>query len=176
MLRTCILDFGGSWAQNMTLVKFAYNNRYHSYIQMAPYETLYERKCRSPIYWDEVGEKKILDPTTVSWMEDAHEKVKVIRQRLQTGQSRQKSCADNRRKDLEFEVGDLVFLKITPLRSVMAGEVKKLQPGFVGPFKIFQRVGKVAYRLELPSSLSRIHDVFHVSMFKKYHPDPTHIL
>ncbi|XP_027181983.1 uncharacterized protein LOC113780376 [Coffea eugenioides] len=90
--------------------------------------------------------------------------------------SRQKSYADNRRKDLEFEVGDRVFLKITPLRSITAGRGKKLQPRFLGPYKILQRVGKVAYRLELPPSLSRIHNVFHVSMLKKYYPDPTHVV
>ncbi|XP_071928113.1 uncharacterized protein [Coffea arabica] len=139
-------DFGGSWGQYMALVEFAYNNSYHSSIQMAPYEALYGRKCRSPIFWDE------------------------------TAQSRQKSYADNRRKDLEFEVGDKVFLKVTPLRSLTAGKGKKIQPRYVGPFKILQRVGNVAYRLELPTSLSRVHDVFHVSMLKKYHPDPTHIL
>ena len=109
MLRTCILDFGGSWGQHMTLVEFAYNNSYHSSIQMALYEALYGRKCRSPIYWDEVGERKVLDPTAIPWMEDAREKVKLIRQRLQTAQSRQKSYADNRRKDLEFEIRVHVF-------------------------------------------------------------------
>ena len=160
----------------MALVEFAYNNSYHSSIQMAPYEALYGRKCRSPIFWDEVGERRVLDPVAVPWIEDAYEKVKVIRQRLQTAQSRQKSYADNRRKDLEFEVGDKVFLKVTPLRSLTAGKGKKLHPRYVGPFKILQRVGNVAYRLELPTSLSRVHDVFHVSMLKKYYPDPTHIL
>ncbi|XP_071924821.1 uncharacterized protein [Coffea arabica] len=109
-------------------------------------------------------------------MEDAKEKIKLIRQRLQTAQSRQKSYADNRRKDLEFEVGDHIFLKITPLRSVTASRGKKLQPRFVGPFPILQRVGKVAYKLELPPNLLRIHDVFHVSMLKKYYSDPTHIV
>ncbi|XP_027158427.1 uncharacterized protein LOC113760052 [Coffea eugenioides] len=143
---------------------------------MAPYEALYGRKCRSPIYWDEVGDKRILDPAILPWMEDAQEKVKLIRQKLQTAQSRQKSYADNRRKDLEYEVEDRVFIKITPLRSVTTGREKKLQPKFIGPFKILQRVGKVAYRLELPSSLSRIHDVFHVSILKKYYSDLTHIL
>ncbi|XP_027109547.1 uncharacterized protein [Coffea arabica] len=144
---------------------------------MAPYEILYGRKCRSPIYWDEVGERKILDPTTVPWIEEANEKVKLIRQRIQTAQSRQKSFADNRRNDLEFAVGDLVFLKITPLKaSLMSGKWKKLQQRFVGLYKIIQRVGSVAYKLELPPSLSRIHNIFHVSILKKYHPDPSHIL
>ena len=115
MLRTCILDFGGSWGQYMALVEFAYNNSYHSSIQMAPYESLYRRKCRSPIFWDEIGERRVLDPTAIPWIEDAYEKVKVVHQRLQTVQSRQKSYADNRRKDLEFEVGDKVFLKVTTL-------------------------------------------------------------
>ena len=94
---------------------------------MAPYEALYGRKCRSPICWDELGEQKILDSTIVSWIEETNEKVKLVRQRIQTAQSRQKSYADNRRKDLEFAVGDLVFLKITPLKaSLMTGKGKKL--------------------------------------------------
>ncbi|XP_071902715.1 uncharacterized protein [Coffea arabica] len=123
------------------------------------------------------SERKILDPTIISWIEEANEKVKLVCQTIQTIQSHQKSYADNRRKDLEFTVGNLVFLKITPLKvSLMSGRGKKLQPRFVGPYKIIQRVGNVAYKLELPPSLSRIHNVFHVSTLKKYHPDPSHIL
>ncbi|XP_027172339.1 uncharacterized protein LOC113771995 [Coffea eugenioides] len=111
------------------------------------------------------------------WIEKANEKVKLVRQRIQTAQSRQKSYADNRRKDFEFAAGDLVFLKIIPLKaSLMSGKGKKLYPRFVGPYKVIQRVGNVACKLELPPSLSRIHNVFHVSMLKKYHPDPSHIL
>ena len=129
-----------------------------------------------PIYWEEVGEK-IVDPTTLPWIEDASEKVKIIRQRIQTAQSRQKSYTDNRRKDVEFEVRDRIFLKITPLKtSIMTGKKKKLKPRYVGPFKILQRVGSVAYRLELPLRFSRTHDIFHVSLFKKYHPNSTHVL
>ncbi|XP_027109197.1 uncharacterized protein [Coffea arabica] len=144
---------------------------------MAPYEALYGHKCRSPIRWDEVGEQKIIDPAAVPWIEEAREKVKLIHQRIQITQSRQKSYTDNRRKDLEFAVGDQVFLKITPLKaSLMAGKGKKLQPRFVGPYKILQRVGNVAYKLELLPSLSRIHNIFHVSMLKKYHPDSSHVL
>ncbi|XP_071928046.1 uncharacterized protein [Coffea arabica] len=84
---------------------------------MAPYEALYGRRCRSLIHWDEVGERKILDPTVIPWMEEAQEKVKLIRERLQTAQSRQKSYANTRRKDLEFEVGDKVFLRVKPVKG-----------------------------------------------------------
>ncbi|XP_027177971.1 uncharacterized protein LOC113777125 [Coffea eugenioides] len=111
------------------------------------------------------------------WIKEANEKVKLVRQRIQTAQSRQKSYADNRRKDIEFAVGNPVFLKITPLKAcLMSGKGKKFQPRFVGSYKIIQHVGNVAYKLELPPSLSRIHNVFHVSMLKKYHPDLSHIL
>ena len=107
------------------------------------------------------------------WIEEANENVKLVRQRIQTAQSRQTSYADNRRKDLKFVVGDQFFLKITPLKaSLMAGREKKLQSRFVGPYKVIQRVRNVAYKLEPPPSLPRIHNIFHVSMLKKYHPRP----
>ena len=81
---------------------------------MAPYEALYRRKCQTPLYWNKVGEKKILSIENVLWIEDAYEKVKIICQRIQTAQSHQKSYADNRRQDLEFAIGDKVFLKVLP--------------------------------------------------------------
>ena len=127
MLRICVLDFGESWRRFLTLAEFGSNNSFHSCIQMAPHEALYGRKYRSPICWDEIGERKILDPTTVSWIEEGREKIKLVRQRIQTAQSRQRSYANNRRNDLEFAVGDLVFLKITPLKaSLMSRKGKKL--------------------------------------------------
>nr|XP_027090339.1 uncharacterized protein LOC113711372 [Coffea arabica] len=177
MLRSCVLDLGGSWSRYLIMIEFAYNNSYHSSIRMAPYEAFYGRKCRSPIFWDEVGERKVLDATAVPWIEEAMEKVKIIRQRILTAQSQQKSYADHRRKDLEFEVGDMVFLKVTPLRgTVAARKGKKLKPRYIGPYRIQRRAGTVAYQLELPANMSRIHNVFHVSLLMKYHPDPTHIL
>ena len=113
----------------------------------------------------------------VPWVEDAYKKVKVIRQRIQTAQSRQKSYADNRKRDLEFKIGDKVFLKVLPRKGMIRrGKWGKLGPRYVGPFEVTQKVGQVAYRLQLPASLGGMHDVFHVSRLRKYYPDPQHIL
>ena len=114
MLRACILDFKGSWDQYLALIEFAYNNSYQKSIGMAPYEALYGRKCQTPLYKNEVGERKIIAVENVPWIENAHENVKVIRQRIQTAQSRQKSYVDNCRRDLEFDIGDRIFLKVLP--------------------------------------------------------------
>ena len=105
------------------------------------------------------------------------EKVSLIRQRLLTAQSRQKSYANVRHRPLELEVGDHVFLKVMPKRGVVRfGKRGKLSPRFIGPFKILERVGTVAYRLDLPPSMSDVHEVFHVSMLRKYTPDPAHVV
>ena len=125
MLRTCVLDFGESLGQYLILVEFAYNNSYHSIIQMAPYEAFYGRKYHSSIYWKEVGKRKFMYPITLPWIEDAYEKVKIIRSMTQAAQSQQKSYADNQKKDVEFEVGDRVFLKIIPLKSSIMTEKRK---------------------------------------------------
>ena len=114
MLRAYALDVKGSCDDHLPLIEFAYNNSFHSSIGMAPFEALYRRKCRSPIGWFEVGEAAVSGPDSVF---EAMEKVKLIRERLKTAQSRQKSYADVRRRDLEFEVGDLVYLKISPMRG-----------------------------------------------------------
>ena len=159
---------------HLHLIEFSYNNSYHSSIQMAPFEALYGRKCRSPVYWDEVGERKLLGPQLIQ--KDA-DNIRIIRQRLLTAQSRQKSYADRRRRDLEFEVGEHVFLKVSPTKGVMRfGQRGKLAPRFIGPFEILQKVGPVAYRLALPPALASIHDVFHVSMLRRYIRDPSHAI
>ena len=101
----------------------------------------------------------------------------MIKQRLQTAHSRQKSYADQRRKALEFEVGDHVFLKVSPSKGIVRfGQRGKLNPRYIGPFEVLQRIGKVAYRLALPPALSDVHDVFHVSLLKRYVPDPSHVI
>nr|CAH67938.1 H0211F06-OSIGBa0153M17.10 [Oryza sativa] len=171
MLRACVLDFGESWDKNLPYAEFSYNNSYQASLQMAPYEALYGRKCRTPLLWDQTGERQVFGTDI---LRAAEEKVKIIQERLRVAQSRQKSYADNRRRDLAFEEGDYVYLRVTPLRGVHRFQTKgKLAPRFVGPFKIVSRRGKVAYQLELPPSMAGIHDVFHVSQLKKCLRVPT---
>nr|CAH66048.1 OSIGBa0131F24.2 [Oryza sativa] len=171
MLRACVLDFGGSWDKNLPYAEFSYNNSYQASLQMAPYEALYGRKCRTPLLWDQTSERQVFGTDI---LREAEEKVKIIQERLRVAQSRQKSYADNRRRDLAFEEGDYVYLRVTPLRGVHRFQTKgKLAPRFVGPFKIVSRRGEVAYQLELPPSMAGIHDVFHVSQLKKCLRAPT---
>ncbi|XP_070046620.1 uncharacterized protein [Nicotiana tomentosiformis] len=106
----------GSWDDHLSLIEFTYNNSYHSSIQMAPYEALYGRKCRSPIGWFDVEETKLV---RLELVQEAIEKIKLIQERLLAAQSRQKSYADNRRRDLEFQVDYWVFLKISPIKGIM---------------------------------------------------------
>ena len=113
MLRACVLYHKGSWKEHLPLVEFSYNNSYQACIHMAPYEALYGRPCRSSICWTEVGESSIIGPDLIR---DTSEKVSLIRQRLLTAQSQQKNYADVRRRPLELEVGDHVFLKVIPKR------------------------------------------------------------
>src|SRR3954462_15149533 len=110
MLRACVLESIGNWKELIPLIEFAYNNSYHASIGMAPYEALYGRKCRSPLCWSEVGEKGILGPDII---QETTEKIKMIRDKMKQAQDRQKSYADKRRRPLEFDVGDHVFLKVT---------------------------------------------------------------
>ena len=135
---------------------------------------MYGRPCRSRICWAEVGESSITGPDLIR---DTSEKVSLIRKRLLTEQSWQKSYADRRRRPLEFGVGDHVFLKVMPKRGVVRfGKRGKLSPRFIRPFEILERVGTVAYRLALPPNMSSVHEVFHVSMLRRYTPDLAHVV
>ena len=126
---------------------------------------MYGRKCRTPLYWDQIGEKQLFGPNII---EDAEQMVQAVRENLRIAQSRQKSYADGKRRDLTFSVGDYVYLKVSPMRGIRRFNVKgKLAPRYIGLFKVLERKGKVAYRLELPTSLSGVHDVFHISQLKK---------
>ncbi|GJY28090.1 putative reverse transcriptase domain-containing protein [Tanacetum coccineum] len=169
MLRACVIDFGKGWVKHLPLAEFSYNNSYHASIKAAPYEALYGRKCRSPVCWAEVGEAQLTGPELI---QETTEKIVLIKQRMQAAQDRQKSYADRKRKPMEYEVGDRVMLKVSPWKGVVRfGKRGKLNPRYVRPFKVLAKVGKVAYKLELPQELSRVHHTFHVSNLKKCYAD-----
>ncbi|GJQ98755.1 putative reverse transcriptase domain-containing protein [Tanacetum coccineum] len=171
MLRACVIDFGNGWVKHLPLVEFSYNNSYHASIKAAPFEALYGQKCRSPVCWAEVGQVQLTGPELV---QETTERIIQIKQRIQTARDRQKSYADLKRKPMEFQVGDKVMLKVSPWKGVVHfGKRGKLNPRYVGPFKVLKKVGAIAYKLELPQELSRVHNTFHVSNLKKcYSDDP----
>ncbi|GJY71341.1 putative reverse transcriptase domain-containing protein [Tanacetum coccineum] len=145
MLRACVIDFGKGWDKHLPLVEFSYNNSYHASIKAAPFEALYGRKCRSPVCWAKVGDSQLTGPEII---QETTEKIIQIHQRLQAARDRQRSYANVRRKPLEFQVGDRVMLKVSPL----------------------------AYKLALPEEISSIHNTFHVSNLKKCISDESLII
>ncbi|GKA72331.1 putative reverse transcriptase domain-containing protein [Tanacetum coccineum] len=147
MLRACVIDFGKGWVNHLPLVEFSYNNSYHASIKATTFEELYSRKCRSPVCWAEVGEVQLTGPEIV---QETTEK----------------------RNSMEFQVGDRVMLKVSPWKGLVRfGKQGKLNPRYVGPFKVLEKIGAIAYKLELPQELSRVHNTFHVSNLKKFYAD-----
>ncbi|WVZ71289.1 hypothetical protein U9M48_019891 [Paspalum notatum var. saurae] len=165
MLRACALTYSTKWDGCLPLAEFAYNNSYQKSLEMAPFEALYGRRCRTPLNWSEPCERVTFGPDLVTQVE---EQVKFIHDNLKRAQSRQKSYSDKRRRPLVFEKDDHVYLRVSPMKGVHRFGVKgKLSPRYIGPFKITEQCGPVAYRLELPPHLAAVHDVFHVSQLKK---------
>jgi hypothetical protein len=170
MLRACALDYGSSWDENLPYAKFSYNNSFQSSIKTSPFEVLYGRKCRTPLLWDGVGERQTFGPDLIK---DAEEKVKLIRDMLKIAQSRQKSYADSKRKEVTYEVGDRAYLRVSPLHGIKRFGIKgKLAPLFIGPYKILARKGEVAYKLEMPEVLcnipifwERIYNILHMKSY-----------
>ncbi|KAK1661853.1 hypothetical protein QYE76_050012 [Lolium multiflorum] len=163
-----LFDSGASHSfvtEDFVSTKFSYNNSYQASLQMAPFEALYGRKCRTPLNWSEVGESQVFGPDV---LREAEEKVHKIREYLKTAQSRQKSYADKRRREMTFEIGDFVYLKVSPLKGMQRFQLKgKLAPRYVGPFKVLSRRGEVSYQLELPEEMAAVHNVFHISLLRK---------
>nr|GEV76162.1 reverse transcriptase domain-containing protein [Tanacetum cinerariifolium] len=160
-----IISDRDSWDRHLPLVEFSYNNSYYTSIKVAPFEALYGRKCRSPIYWAEVGDTQLTSPEIIH---ETTEKIIQIKKRIQAARDRQKSYANRRHKPLEFEVGDKVMLKASPWKGVIRFSKRwKLNPRYIGPFKILAKVGMLVYRLELLEQLSRVHSIFHVFNLKK---------
>ena len=165
MLRACVLEHNTNWEKCLSFAEFSYNNSFQSSIQMSPFEALYGRKCRTPLYWSEVGERQFFGPAIIN---EAEKNVTLIQDRLKEAQTRQKSYSDRRRRELSFDVGDHVYLKVSPMRGTQRFQIHgKLAPRYIGPYQIISKRGQVAYQLELPFQLSNIHDVFHVSQLKK---------
>ncbi|KAJ0914366.1 putative nucleotidyltransferase, Ribonuclease H [Helianthus annuus] len=165
MLRACVMDLGGSWDKHLPLVEFSYNNSYHTSIGAAPFEALYGRKCRSPLCWADAGDRQLVGPDVV---QETTDKIAQIRDRISAARDRQKTYADLKRKPQEFEVGDMVLLKVSPWKGVARfGKRGKLNPRYIGPFKVLERIGTVAYKLDLPAELNNVHDTFHVSNMKR---------
>jgi hypothetical protein len=165
MLRACALKDNQSWDKCLLYVEFSNNNSYQESRKMAPFEFLYGRKCRTPLFWNEPGENQIFGPGI---LQEAERQVQMVRENLKLAQSRQKSYADNRRRELRFQVDDFMYLKVSPMRGLHRFKIRgKLAPRYIGPFKILEQRGEVAYQLELPPQLSDVHDVFHVSQLRK---------
>ncbi|GJX40417.1 putative reverse transcriptase domain-containing protein [Tanacetum coccineum] len=169
MLRACVIDFGNGWIKHLPLVEFSYNNSYHASIKAAPFEELYGRKCRSPVCWAEVGEAQLTGPDLI---QETTEKIIQIKQRMQAARDRQKSYADLKHKPMEFQVRDRVMLKVSPWKRVVRfGKWGKLNPRYVRPFKVLEKIRYVAYKLKFPQELRRVHNTFHVSNLKKCYSD-----
>jgi hypothetical protein len=127
------------------LVEFTYNNSYQASLKMAPFEALYGRKCRTPLNWSQAGERTLFGPKLV---QEAAEKLGVIRENLRAGQMRQKSYHDKAKAPQEFEVGNYVYLKVSPTKGVHRFGVKgKLSPLYIGPYEVTKKFGTVAYRI-----------------------------
>ncbi|GJR11146.1 putative reverse transcriptase domain-containing protein [Tanacetum coccineum] len=165
MFWPCVIDYGGRWGVHLPLAELSYNNSYHSSIQYALFEALYGRKCRSHVLWTGIGESSLIG---TKFAQETTDKVVLIKEKFKAVRDRQKSYAGNRRKPLEFEVGDHVLLKVSPCKGVICfGKKGKLAPRYVEPFEILKRISSIAYRLRLPEELSSVHDTFHVSNLKK---------
>ncbi|GJV26095.1 hypothetical protein Tco_1378790 [Tanacetum coccineum] len=150
IMRACVINFGGSYQLSIRCASL--------------FEALYRMKCRSPILWAEIGENSLPGPELVL---DTTDKVVLIKEKLKAARDRQKSYPDNRRKPLEFEVGDRIMLKVSPWKGVIRfGKKGKLAPRYVRPFEILERIGPVVCRLRLPEELSGVYDTFHVSNLK----------
>ena len=165
MLRVVVLDWGDSWEKHLPLVEFSYNNSFHTSIGMSPYEALYGRPCRTPLCWTQEGELSMLGPEIV---EETTEKIQFLKDKMKEAHDRQKSYAEKGRKHLEFEVDDLVYLKMITLKGMtrVAGR-RKLDPRYLGLLRIIERVGAVAYKLNFPLAMNAFHNVFHVSQLRK---------
>jgi hypothetical protein len=173
MLRMYVMDKPSKWEDYLHLVEFSYNNGYQASLKMSPVEAIYGRKCNTLVSWDNPVDKAVVGPEFLKEMEKQMLKIK---QNLKVARDRKKSYADKKRIHREFKVGNQVFPKVKSKRiSLKLGKCTNLAARFCGPFEILERIGSVAYMLALPASMN-VHNVFHVSLLKKYIPDANHVI
>lgn len=174
MIRMCVLDWSKAWKKHLPLIEFSYNNSYHASIGMAPFEALYGRPCRTPFCWTDVWREEGVKNSII---EETMEKINMIQTNMKKAQYRQKKYAGQKRREVQFAVGDMVYLKVVAIKGKgkdRFGKTSKVGKRYEGPFLITEKVGEVAYRLALPKTMG-IHPVFHVSMLRKPIRDPNEV-
>jgi hypothetical protein len=170
MLHACIIHFDKSWDKCLALAEFSYNNSYQASLKMVPFEALYGRRCRTPLNWSQAGEQKFFGPNLVR---EAEERVEVIKENLKAAQMRQKSFHDKGKAVREYQVGEKVYLRVSPTKGVQRFGVKgKLDPRYIGPYEITESCGPVAYRICLHERFAAIHNVFHMSQLRNCAHEP----
>ncbi|WVZ75607.1 hypothetical protein U9M48_023645 [Paspalum notatum var. saurae] len=148
MLRACAIQYGTSWDKCLPYAKFSYNNSYQASLKKSPFEALYSKRYRTPLFWNQNGEKQVFGPDII---QDAEQQLRIVRENLRVAQSR---------RDLNFKVDDQVYLKVSPMRGIYIFNMKgKLAPRYIESFKILEKKGEVAYCLELPPNLSGVYDL-----------------
>jgi hypothetical protein len=174
MLRACVLNYHDKWDKCLPLAEFSYNSNYQESLRMALFETSYGCRCRTPLNWVEPSERTIFGPDPVT---EAEEIVHCIQFNLKVAKAQQESYANKRHRPLQFEAGDHVYLHVSPTQGVKRFGIKgKLAPHYISMFLVLAKLGNVAYRLELPSSLAGVHNLFHVSQLKKCLKPPTDVV
>ena len=173
MLRMYVNEKQTNWTEFLSLAEFAYNCSWHSSIQMTPFEAIYGQNCYTPVNFADPQNRVEVSKQMLERMD---EEVKLIQKSIQRAQDMQKHYYDKKCSFREFQIGEMVFLKVIPKRSnLILGKDRRLSPRFAGPFKILKRVGTLAYQLELPENI-KVHPVFHVCLLKSYVANPSHIL
>jgi hypothetical protein len=157
MLRACALQYERSWDKSLLYAEFSYNNSYQESLKMASFEMLYGHRCRTSLFWSVAREWRVFGSDI---LQEVEKQVHMFRENLRVAQSRQKKYIDHRRRELSFKVGDFVYLKVSPMRGLRRFKVRvMLSLRFIGPFKILEKRGEVAYQLELPEEQLHMEDL-----------------
>lgn len=173
MLRMYVIHEKWKWEEYLPMVEFSYKNGYKKYLKMSPFEALYGRNCNTPIIWSDMVNRVLIG---MSMLVEMEKEMQVIKKNLKVVQDRQKSYVDQNKLFKEFQVGEQLYLHIKPKKSSLRiRSCAKLAPHFYGPFRIIERIASVVYQLALPPTM-KFHDVFHVSLLKKYVKYDDHVI